>query len=270
MVWERNALGPKDTFNRKIILKLLFILFTGAVLFACSSDKSAVRKDGVYDPEASFLEANEKIKKRDFEEARKILEEIRREDSSGKYAALARIRVGDTYFEDEMYEEAITEYRLFLGLHTYHSYAPHAQYRLAMAYFKRIKKVDTGYSMAKKALKEFEKLRTLYPRNPYMDLTDRRIRKCKEILAEHELYVGEFYMKKGSHRAAIDRFAVVLENYPGSKTESEALYYIALSYRDMGEKEKARTALTTLIDRFPDVLLSEKAREVLAALEEEE
>jgi outer membrane protein assembly factor BamD len=253
-----------------ITLRLLCVLFAVGVLFACSSDKSAIRKDVVYDPEARFQDANEKIKKRDYEEARSILEEIRRQDTSDKYAALARIRIGDTYFEDGMYEEAIAEYRSFLGFHTYHNYASHVQYRLAMGYFKRIKKVDTGYSMAKQALEEFEKLRTLYPRNPYMDLTDRRIKKCKEILAEYELYVGEFYMKKGSHQAAIDRFTVVLEEYPGSKMESEALYYLALSYRDMGEREKARKALTTLIDRFPDVHFSEKAKELLAPLGEEE
>lgn len=270
MISGKNGMVPRDTRYRGVSLKILCSLFIFLVFFACSSDKSALRKDAVFDAEALFQDANEKIKKRDYEKARSILEEIRRRDSSGKYAALARIRIGDTYFEDGMYEEAIVEYRSFLGLHTYHKYAPHVQYRLAMGYFKRIKNVDTGYSLAKQALSEFENLRRLYPRNPYMELTEKRIRRCKEILAEYEFYVGEFYLKKGSLQAAVDRFAIILRDYPGSRMESRALYYLGLSYRDMGENEKARTALALLVDKFPAIQLSEKARELLPSLSEED
>lgn len=252
-------------FKNHLLILLIFSAFT-----ACSTGKDVARKSAAYDPEATFQEVNEKIKKRDFEEARKLLEEIKVRDTSRKYSLLAQIRTGDTYFEEGLYEEAVTEYRMFLDLHTYHKYAPYAQYRIAMGYFKRIKGIDTGYSLAKDALSEFEKLRRRYPRNPYMELTEKRIAKCREILAEYEFFVGQFYRKKGSHRAAVQRFTVLLDTYPESRVESKTLYHLGLSYLELGEKEKARAALRNLIEKFPTIKISTHAKELLASLAQEE
>jgi outer membrane protein assembly factor BamD len=225
-----------------------------------------VKRSSALEPEMAFKRANERIKKRDYETARELLEDIKAKDASQKYAALAQIRIGDTYFEEGSYEEATIEYETFLELHPYHRYAPYVQYKLAMSFFKRIKSVDVSYSMAKRALAEFEKLQRRYPRNPYMDIVESRIKKCKSILAEYEFYVGKFYFKKGSYKAAIGRFEGLLENYPDSKREPEALYYLGLSYEKLGEREKAINTLTLLIEKFPTVKLSGEAREFIASL----
>lgn len=239
------------------------------LVLACSSDRSA-KKPLLLEPEGAFKEANEKIRKKDYEAAREILEDIKARDASKQYAPLAQIRIGDTYFEEGLYEEAVVEYEAFLNRHPHHKYAPYAQYRLAMSFFKRIKGVDTGYSIAKRALQEFEKLQRRYPRNPYMDVTEERIKRCRGILAEYELYVGRFYFKKGSYRAAMQRFNGMLQNYPDSKKVSEALYYLGLSYEKMGNREKAIEVLTTLIERFPATRLSIKAKDLIASFNKEQ
>ncbi len=207
------------------------------------------------------------IKDRYFEESREILETIKAKDASQKYATLAKIRIADTYFEEGLYEEAAVEYESFVDMHPYHKYASYAEYKLAMSYFKRIKSVDVSYSWARRALKEFEKLQRNYPRNPFMDFTDSRIKMCKRILAEYEFYVGSFYFKKGSYEAAANRFHGMLQNYPGSKKESEALYYLGLSYENLGQREKAVTVLTALIEKFPTIKLSNEAKELIASFE---
>ena len=253
-----------------ISLKLILTFLIVIVFFACSSDKAAIKKTRISDPAVLLEDVKEEIKKRDFEEARKILKDIKAWDSSQKYGALAQIRIGDTYFEEKEYDQAVVEYRIFLDLHTYHKYAPYVQYQIAMSYFKRIQGVDTSYSLATQALNEFVKLRELYPRNPYMELTEKRIKNCRDILAEHEFYVGKFYLKKGSHRAAVQRFNNIIQKYPDSRMESEALYNLGLSYKDIGENENAREALTALINKFPTIKLSTRAKEILASLNENE
>ena len=137
-----------------------------------------------------------------------------------------------------------------------------------MSYFKRVNGIDTGASLAQQALDEFEKLRKLYPRNPYMEITEKRIKRCKNILAEYEFYVGKFYMDKGSHKSAVQRFNNILKQYPDSKIESEAMYNLGLSYRDIGEEEKAVEVLSVLIEKYPTIKLSASARELLATLKE--
>jgi len=162
--------------------------------------------------------------------------------------------------EDGWYDEAIVEYESFLDIHPYHKYAPYAQYKIAMSYFNRIRTVDVSYSWARKALNEFRKLQERYPRNPYMDSIDSRMRTCNRYLAEYEFYVGNFYFKKESYQAAAQRFDGMLREYPDSKKESEALYYLGLSYKNMGDKEKAIVSLSALIDKFPATRLSAEAK----------
>jgi outer membrane protein assembly factor BamD len=100
-----------------------------------------------------------------------------------------------------------------------------------------------------------------------MDITESRISACERILAEYELYVGNFYFKKGSYQAAVQRFNGLLKDYPDSKNESEALYYLGLSYENMGQRDEAIYALNLLIKKFPTIELSNEARELLASFD---
>ena len=93
-----------------------------------------------------------------------------------------------------------------------------------------------------------------------MDAIDSRIRTCNRYLAEYEFYVGNFYFKKESYQAAAQRFDGMLLKYPNSRKESEALYYLGLSYKNMGDKEKAIVTLSALIDKFPATRLSAEAK----------
>lgn len=233
---------------------------------ACSSNKGVVKDVPFGDIDSLFKRADEMVRKGDFEEARKILERVKAEDASQDSAPIAQLRIADTYFQEERYEEAEVEYQAFLDRYAYHTYAPYAQYRLGMTYFKRIENVDISYSMAKKALEEFEKLLIRYPRNPYIEATEQRIRGCRNVLAGYELYVGKFYFKKGSYLASAQRFEELLKRYPDSTSEAEALYYLGLSYKNLGEYEKAINTLNTLIEKFPQIKLSKEAKDTVASL----
>jgi outer membrane protein assembly factor BamD len=248
--------------NRKYLLTPFLLL----LLFACSTDKSAGKKSTLFNAESVLQEANEKMKKGYYEDARKILKNIQEQDSSGQYIPLAQLRIGDTYFEENLYEEATIEYEHFLKINPYHKFASYAQYQLAMSYFNRIKTIDVSYSTAQAALREFEKLLNVYPRNPYVNVVENRIKMCKRVLAEYEFYVGNFYFKKGSYGAAVMRFNTLILNYPDSMKEPDALYYLGLSYKKLKENEKAQTALTTLIKKYPATKLSQEAKEILASL----
>ncbi len=249
---------------KKTCIYLIALIF----VFACSTKKDSVKKTPPFEAEAAFNQVDEKIKKGRFEEAREILNTIKTKDTSGEHVPLAQIRIGDTYFKEGLYEEAAVEYEHFLKIHSYHKYAPYAQYQLAMTYFKRIKTVDVSYSVVQKALQEFEKLLRVYPRNPYINVVENRIKACKDILAEYEFYVGKFYFKKGSYGAAAGRFNDLLREYPDSKMELETLYYLGMSYKNTGEKDKSLKALTALIEKYPTTSMSQEAREIIASLSE--
>jgi outer membrane protein assembly factor BamD len=233
---------------------------------ASCSGKSTTKPEETFDPEKAFTEANELIEKKDYEKARETLIEIKNKDMSKKFAPLAQLRIADSYIKEDEPELGIAEYKKFLDAYPDHQYAPYAQYQIGMVYFEKIEDVERGYSWAEKALKEFETLKKMFPRNPYRDVLDLRIEKCKNIMAEYEFLVGEFYYKKGSYNAAIGRFEVLLKEYPGYYKEADVLFYTGMSYKNLTQKDKASEYLTRLIEKYPDNKLVVKAKKELAAI----
>ncbi len=241
---------------------ILFILF----IISCSG-KPAVKPSETFNPEKAFATANEQLEKKDYEQARTAFLEIKNRDMSKKFAPLAQLRIADSYVKEDEPELAVAGYIKFLEAYPDHKYASYAQYRIAMIYFNQIEDPERGYSGAARALEEFEKLIKMFPRNPYKkEVVDLRIEKCRNTMAEYEFLVGEFYYKKESYNAAIKRFEELLKKYPAYTGEAGVLFYTGMSYKNIGQKDKASKYLTLLIEKYPNNKLVTNAKKELSTL----
>lgn len=226
-----------------------------------------MKPDEGFNAERLFAKANKLLDDKDYTEARAILLEIRNRDLSKKFAPLAQLRLADSYVKEDDTEKAVAEYRRFLDMYPDHRHAAYAQYQIAMIYFNQIESPERGYSGAAAALAEFQKLKRDFPRNPYKDLIDIRMEKCRNVMGDYEFMVGEFYMHKESYHAAIERFEGLLKNFPDYKKPEKVLWNLALSYRKIGEKEKSREYLNRLVEKFPASAFASAARKELSSLQ---
>ncbi|MGD0887136.1 MAG: outer membrane protein assembly factor BamD [Thermodesulfovibrionales bacterium] len=250
--------------NPKFFLRMLCILLT-FVVFSCSAKKE-IRPEGEFNADKYLAMANELIEKKDYEDARRLLLEVKNRDLTKKYAPLAQLLIADTYTKEEENDLAVQEYKRFIEIYPDHQNASYAQYQIAMIYFNQIESPERGYGAAAKALEEFEKLKKTYPRNPYKELIELRIDKCKTTMADYEFLVGEYYFKKGSYKAALGRFQSLRKNYPDFKKEPLVLFHIALSQKNIGSKDKAIEYLNLLIEKYPNDQLVKEAKKTLAGL----
>ncbi|MCX8028022.1 MAG: outer membrane protein assembly factor BamD [Thermodesulfovibrionales bacterium] len=240
----------------KHLITVLFIL-TISLLFACGKE---VKKETPYNPEVYISRADKLINDKDYEEARKLLFEVKNRDQTRQYAQIAQLKIADSYIRDGDYDLGIEEYRKFIEHFPDSQYAMDAQYQIAMAYFNQIEGPDKGAAAATKALNEFKKLKEQYPRNPYREIVDIRIEKCINVIADYEFIVGQFYFKKESYKAALGRFENLLKRFPDYKKADETLYYIGLSYKGLKDTEKAKSIFKELIDKYPKSNLIQKAK----------
>jgi len=248
-------------------IRIFHYLFIFLFLYTVScSSKPATKPSEIFDPEKAFAKANEQFEKSNFDKAREAFYEVKNRDLSKKYAPFAQLRIADSYVREEEPDRAVAEYKKFIEEYPDHKYASYAQYQIAMVYFNQIESPERGYSEAAKALEEFEKLKKMFPRNPYKDVVEARIAKCKTIIAEYEFLVGEFYYKKESYQAAITRFEELLKKFPGYKREADALFYTGISYKKLGMKDKASEYLTRLIEKYPDSKKAKDAKKELGSL----
>lgn len=247
----------------KIFLSKILILLLFAV--ACSGKKD-IRPEGQFDPERFINRANELIDKKDYEDARKILLEVKNRDNTKKFAPLAQLRIADSYAREEEYDLAIEEYKRFIEMYPENRYASYAQYQIAMNHFVQIESPERGYGAASKALSEFERLKRMFPRNPYKEVVEIRIEKCRDIIAEYEFLVGEFYFKKGAYNSALGRFQDLISKFPDYKKEAGVLYRIAISYKRIGDKDKALEYINRLIKKYPNDRLVKEAEKELSSI----
>lgn len=237
----RSGAGTVPSTMKKILAILLLVLSA-----ACAA------KEPPFDAVAKFQEAEEKMRRFKYEDARKAYQEIQEKAPDRSYDADIMLRIADTYYGDESYAEAQVEYQAFLNFHPVHRDAAYAQYQIGMCSFNDMTTIDRDPALPRTAQLEFQKLLEKFPGNPYTDEAVKHLADCRNHLSEYEFYVGKFYHKKGSYGAAAGRFDRLLATYPGSSAEEKALYYAGLSHMERGEREQAIKAFETLAAKFPD------------------
>lgn len=235
------------------IFSLCIALATALLLSlqGCGGGGSGIKGDEAFAPEKQLAQVDKLLDSKDYEEARKLLLEVKNRDTTKRYAPQAQLKIADSYIREKEPDLAIEEYKKFLELYPGNQYASYAQYQIAMAYFSQIESADRGSGAARKALQEFQRLKELYPRNPYREAVELRIEKARATIAEGEFITGEFYFKKDSYKAAIHRLEGLLKQFPEYKRADEALLLTGKAYRALKMEEKARDAFQRLITAYP-------------------
>jgi outer membrane protein assembly factor BamD len=227
---------------KKIVFIAVFALLAGCA-----------EKQVPFDAATVFKDAEENMRKENFEKARKGYQELQEKSPDKSYDASLMLRIADTYFGDEKYEEALVEYQAFLNFHPVNKDAVYAQYQIAMCSFNQMTTIDRDPAPTRTALQEFQKLLRKYPQSIYEEQAAKNMSICRDRLSEYELYVGRFYHKKGAYKAAAGRLDDLIRTYPGSSAEKDALYYDGLSYLALNERDRARAAFEALLKKYPSM-----------------
>ena len=173
---------------------------------------------------------------------------------------------GEAFFEREEYTEAIVEYNHFLDLHRTHILASYAAFRIGESQMKLTKGIQRDPGPIQKALEAFERLRKDFQGSRYDGPALQKIQECHDLLAQMHLFVGQFYYRRGSYLAAAHRFEQIMKLYPDKSVAPDALYFLALSYHDLGADDWASEKLTLLAEKYPDTAHSSEGRSLLAKI----
>jgi outer membrane protein assembly factor BamD len=173
---------------------------------------------------------------------------------------------GEAFFEKEEYAEAIVEYNHFLDLHRNHMLAPYAAFRIGESQMKRAKGIDRDPEPIQKAIESFERLRRDFPGNRYDGQAVQKIQECHDLIAQMHLFVGQFYYRRESYLAAAHRFEQIMKVYPDKSVAPDALYFLALSYHELGADDWASEKLILLADKYPGTTHSEEGAKLLAKI----
>ena len=69
-------------------------------------------------------------------------------------------------------------------------------------------------------------------------------------MANHEVYIAKYYLKRGAFIASSERAKHMLETYPGAPATEEALKVLVASYNSLGSKDLAEDAARVLVSNY--------------------
>jgi len=196
-------------------------------------------------------------------------EQIFLEDTTEKYYhPNVMMKRGEAYFEKEEYAEALIEYNRFLEFYRSHVLAPYAAFRIGEVHMKMAKSVDRDPEPMQKAITAFERVQKEFPGSRYEVPSREKLEECHNWLAEMHLFVGRFYYRRGSYLAAAHRFEQIMKLYPDRPVAPDALYFLAMSYHEMGADDWARDRLILLAQKYPDSKAAGQGESLLSKLED--
>jgi outer membrane protein assembly factor BamD len=183
------------------------------------------------------------------------------------YAPKADIRIADCHCFRKEYPEAITRYLEFKKQHPFHPDIPYVEYQLGICHYRQVLSKDRDQKATEKALTAFENVVANYPDTIFAQKAQEKIIFCRRRLAENELYIARFYLRKHKYTAAEKRASSALEKYPSSGLDDQALYYLAFALHKQERDPEALTPLTLLVEQYPQSEFAKSGGRLLASLQ---
>jgi outer membrane protein assembly factor BamD len=126
--------------------------------------------------------------------------------------------------------------------------------------------VDRDQESARRAFNDFQELTQRFPESRYVADARQRMVFLRNMMAEHEITIGEYYFRRGAYIAAINRARFIIESYPGAPANVNALDLMARSYARLELPELADDTRTILDYNFGDLRDAEPERRGLRRL----
>ncbi len=253
--------------KHSIIILVLFI-FT---LAGCSSTPKEpnlnTTKVESMTAQELFDGAKRSMRASNYMRAIELLEEIDTRYPFGRISEQAKLELMYAYFKKGDYESGQALADRFLRQHPQHENADYVYYMKGVMHYEQevgsfkefftadIEKRDT--TNIKAAFDNYKTLVEVYPESKYAPDARQRMVQIRNLLADYELHVARYYMKRDIYIAAANRAKYIVENFPKTPAVPGALEILINSYKILELPEIAEEYRRTLLLNYPDHKLAD-------------
>ena len=180
----------------------------------------------------------------------------------GRYAAQSQLELIYAYYQNGEAEAARAAADRFIRLYPDNPNIDYVYYMKGMAFYSEDSRILGRYlptdpakrdpGKARESFADFAQLLQLFPESQYAPDARARMVYLRNLLAQYEVYVAEFYIERQAYLAALTRARYVVENYQGAPEVPRALEIVTEMYLRMGLNDLADQTLAVLKDNYPD------------------
>jgi outer membrane protein assembly factor BamD len=235
---------PRLSALRRALAGTLFLAAA-----ACGSDGE---EEYVERPvEELYNEGLDNLHASENDDAALLFDEVERQHPYSTWATRAQLMAAYAHYQEARYDDALNAIDRFLSLHPGHSSAPYAHYLRALCYYEQIADITRDQKNTELALSALNEVVRRYPDSPYARDAQLKIDLARDHLAGKDMEIGRFYLMRGEHQAAINRFRSVVERYQTTTHVPEALHRLTEAYLALGIVDEAQTAAAVLGHNYP-------------------
>ena len=259
---------PQLTFSR---LKKLAVCLGSMSLFClsgCSWNSNGEENSDEYSDEIETSEqklykrAQGSLRSSNFRSAIEQLEQLESRFPFGRYAEQAQLELIYAKYMTSRLDEANSSAERFIRLHPQHPNIDYAYYLKGLSSFHKTKSIFDNFFQSQvfkrdmepvqAAYADFAMLLSLFPDSQYSPDVKQRMIHLRNILADYELVVADYYMRRGAYVAAANRARYVLETYPNTLATPEALIVLIECNWRLGLETETNNLLRVLSLNYPD------------------
>ncbi|WP_448761982.1 outer membrane protein assembly factor BamD [Acinetobacter tandoii] len=263
----------------KITMLALSLGIASAMVGCSSNPKKEVVDTGPQLSEQVYIQKAEKaLDNGQYTDAAKYLEAIDTYYPTGDYAQQAQLELLYTKFQQKDYEGTISLAERFIRLNPQHPNVDYAYYVRGVANMEQnydglmrytsLKQSHRDTSYLKLAYQNFVDFIRRYPSSTYAVDAAQRMKYIGNELAESEMNVARFNIKRKAWLAAVERSQWVIEHYPQTPQIPEALATVAYGYEQLGDKTTAQQYIDVLKLNYPNLVKSDGSVNLRAARKE--
>lgn len=171
-----------------------------------------------------FESGNDAMREKRYGDAAELFSKLRDLYPFSPYSIEAELSLADAYFLDEDYLMAGDAYQEFETLHPRHDAIPYVLYQTGQALQKSFISIDRPTSNVSLALEYYDRLMQEYPGTEYAEMASLHYRECRRLMAEREIYIGDFYQRTERYGSAWLRYKHVMDNYADLEDLYDAAY----------------------------------------------
>ena len=250
------------------------MIATLLVVAACNRAPRVYR--AVVDPELLqlskeqlFQKGEEQFARRKWQRARTYFSHLYESFPNDPLGRRSLLKIADTYYEQGdpvNLVEAQYKYRDFINRYPTSEQADYAMLRIAMCSYKQMEKPDRDQQKTREAIEKFDDMLRAYPNSALKGEAQARRQDALDRMARHEHIVAKFYIKRGSHNAAVQRLNFLIDTYPQYNERAGAFYDLGNALSRLGRHGEARLYFERVLAEFPDSEYAQSAKRRLADL----
>ncbi len=157
---------------------------------------------------------NEAMQEKEYGKAIEYFQKLRDRYPFSPFTTAGELSLGDAYFLDEQYRAASETYKEFESLHPRHEAIPYVLLQIGISSYNQFESIDLPQDNISEALEYFKRVKAEYPGTKFSAKADTSILKCKRYIAEHEIFVADFYWRSERYESAWLRYDYVVEHFP--------------------------------------------------------